>query len=160
MKYRIIPLRRDFTDKVRNTLRDDQNQSVEITVANGGEPCRDVMRRALPGEQIILASYCPFSQPGPYKEYGPVFILAEQSDENFDTSKLPFPTETNASYLGETFVLKTYCKNERIIDAKLATPSNAEAVLAKLFSDNKVAFAIARYAAFGCYSLRLEKRRS
>jgi len=55
MNYQVIPIRESFLHKVRNTQLDDQNQSVETFVAKGGEPCRDVLRRAVEGEVIIAA---------------------------------------------------------------------------------------------------------
>ena len=70
MKYQITPIRKDFLIKVRESGIDDQNQPIVHFIAEGGEPCRDVLRRAVAGEELILASYCPFSKPGPFKEYG------------------------------------------------------------------------------------------
>lgn len=158
MNYRIVSLPTDYTTRLRNTGTDDLSQPVENHIANGGEPCRDVLRRANPGEELILASYCPFSQAGPYKEYGPVFILADQSQENAPAEAFTLSSMTETGYLSNTFVLKAYCKNERIIHALLVTPDNAEAILSELFQDSETAFVIARYAAYGCYSLRIERR--
>lgn len=157
MKYKIIPVRADFLEKVRNAGIDDQNQEVEISYADGGEPCRDVLRGAKPNEKLILASYCPFTKSGPYKEYGPIFILENQSEENFDDTKLPLPTGVDTDYLGKMFVLKAYCENERILDSKLATPEDANAILDEYFAIDKVSFVIARYAAYGCYSFRVQR---
>lgn len=157
MKYKIMPLRADFLDKVRISGIDDQNQEVEISYAVGGEPCRDVLRGAKPGEKLILASYCPFTKSGPYKEYGPIFVLANQGDESFDDTKLPLPTGVDTDYLGNIFVLKAYCENERILDSKLANPENANMILNEYFSNDKVCFVIARYAAYGCYSFRVQR---
>ena len=87
MKYQITPIRNDFLIKVRESSIDDQTQPIVHIIANGGEPCRDVLRRAVAGEELILASYCPFSKPGPFKEYGAVFVLANQSDESVNYEK-------------------------------------------------------------------------
>ncbi len=157
MKYKIIPVRADFLDKARNARIDDQNQEVEISYATGGEPCRDVLRGAKPNERLILASYCPFTKSGPYKEYGPIFILESQADESFDDTKLPFPTGIDTDYLGNIFVLKAYCENERILDSKLATPDDANTILDEYFTNDSVSFVIARYAAYGCYSFRVQR---
>lgn len=168
--FKIIPLRAGFLEKVRKQGIDDQNQSVEFSIAAGGEPCRDVMRVALPGERIILASYCPFTHSGPYKEYGPVFLLAQTSDENPDMQRLPMylPGEQDISkeddpnyygpYLGENFILKGYSNDERIVDAKLATPQSAYNIISAFFERPDITFVMARYTAFGCYSLRLERQ--
>ncbi|AOT08740.1 DUF1203 domain-containing protein [Pseudoalteromonas luteoviolacea] len=157
MNYKVVAIRPDFLDKVRNLGIDDQNQPVEILEAKGGEPCRDVLRGAKAGEKLILASYCPFTKAGPYKEYGPVFVLANPESEKFDNTKLPLPSGSETDYLGHTFVLRAYCSNERIIDAKLTSPEQAESDLEEFLANEKVSFVIARYAAYGCYSFRVDR---
>ena len=157
MKYTVLPVRPDFLDKVRNLGIDDQNQPVELQTAIGGEPLRDVLRGAKAGEKIILASYCPFSKTGPYREYGPIFVLANTSDEHVNNTTLPLPTGAQTDYLGHTFVLKAYCDEERIVDAKLTTPAQAESDLQAFLSNDNVSFVMARYAAYGCYSFRVER---
>jgi hypothetical protein len=156
MKIQIIPVREDFLVKVRKYGLDDQNQPVERFVAEGGEPCRDVLRRARAGEGLVLASYCPFSRPGPYKEYGPVFVLAEPSRDAAVLDELPLPRGEPTDYLGEQFVLRAYDAEERIVDAMLSTPASCERDLERLFGDGHAAFVLARFAAYGCYAFRVE----
>lgn len=158
MEYKIVPIRSSFLTRVREMGLDDQNQPVEYIEAQGGEPCRDVMRGALAGEKLILASYCPFDNTGPYKEYGPVFVLAEGSNETFNHSTLPLPSGQPTDYLGSTFVLRAYCSDERIVDATLSSPEQAESDLQKLLTNEEVSYILVRYAAYGCYSLRVERQ--
>ena len=69
MKIQIAPLPEEFLTRVRTQGIDDLGQPVKRLVSvEGGEPCRDVLRRALPGEELILASFSPFGQVGPYHE--------------------------------------------------------------------------------------------
>ena len=158
MNYKITPIRSDFLIKVREAGIDDQNQPVVTKVAMGGEPCRDVLRRANAGEKLILASYCPFSKSGPYKEYGAVFVLAKQSSEPVNYDQFPLPTNSVHDYFGDTFVLRAYDEQESIYAAHLVTPANVEEVISEIFQQVGVNFIIARYAAYGCYSLRLDRK--
>lgn len=153
----ITPIRPDFLTKVRNAGIDDQNQPVQTLIAQGGEPCRDTLRRALPGEKIILASYCPFTKPGPYKEYGPIFVHAKQTEQTPDLTQLPLPTGKDSDYFGNTFVLRAYSNEEEIVDAELASPDSANRILDRFFSNPQVKFILARFAAYGCYGLRLDR---
>ena len=77
----IAPLPELFLQRLRSAGIDDLGQPVKRLVAEGGEPCRVVLRRARAGERLILASFTPFTAPGPYKEYGPVFVLADSKGE-------------------------------------------------------------------------------
>jgi hypothetical protein len=158
MRYQITPIRNDFLINVREAGIDDQNQAVMHIIAKGGEPCRDVLRRAKPGEYLILASYCPFIKSGPYKEYGAVFVLKHQSDEAFDIDTLPLPTGSPSDYFGDNFVLRAYDNNEAIVDARIATLLNAELIIDEFLAQKKVSFIMARFTAYGCYALKLERK--
>ena len=158
MKIVIRPIRKDFLLKVRESDLDDQNQKVVRVIAGGGEPCRDVLRRAMPGEELILASYCPFTVAGPYKEYSAVYVLGSPSTEIVDYQSLPLPQGSPTDYLREqSFVLRAYSKAENIVAAELLEPSSAQAILSKMFENSQVEFVLARYAAYGCYSFRIER---
>ncbi|WP_081686824.1 DUF1203 domain-containing protein [Chitinilyticum litopenaei] len=158
MPITIRPIRADFLLKAREAGLDDQNQPVVRLLAKGGEPCRDVLRKARPGEALILASYCPFSVPGPYKEYGAVYILAQASNEAVRYDRFPLPTGSPLDYLRDKpFVLRAYSADERIVDAELLHPAQAEAVLARFFANPEVSFVLARFAAYGCYALRIDR---
>lgn len=155
---RIVPIDAAFLARARSGA-DDQGQPVEHHVAQGGEPLRDCLRRAMPGEAILLASYCPFTVAGPYKEYGPIFIAAAaqvtlQAAPCLET--LPFDGEP--PYLGAHFVLRAYSHDERIVDARLSKPQSAAADLQDFFAREQVAFVLARFAAYGCYALRVERQ--
>ncbi len=154
--YKIVPIRSDFLFRARLEGIDDLGQPAERLTATGGEPCRDVFRRAVAGERLILASYCPFQHAGPYREYGPVFILEHEDDSAAPPEALPM--EGARPYLGPQFVLRAYSSDERIVDALLSTPREAAGHLERLFDDGGTRFVLGRMAAYGCYALRIERR--
>jgi hypothetical protein len=154
--YRIVPVREAFLARARGEGIDDLNQPVERLPAEGGEPCRDVLRRARAGEQLILASYCPFHIAGPYREYGPVFILANPDADGALPDRLP--VDGAPPYLGASFVLRAYSHQERIVDAVVTTPQAAAHALQRLLANPGTSFVLARFAAYGCYALRIEAR--
>jgi hypothetical protein len=151
--YRIVAVRDAFLARARRDGLDDLNQPVERMLAQGGEPCRDVLRRARAGEELILASYCPFRVAGPYREYGPVFVLANpQAGATPDR----LPVDGAAPYLGASFVLRAYSYDERIVDAVITTPQEAAPQLLHMLEARSTSFVLARFAAYGCYALRIE----
>ncbi|PWF46745.1 DUF1203 domain-containing protein [Massilia glaciei] len=153
--FKIVPLRAAFVERARTLGRDDQLQPVEHRIALGGEPCRDVLRRALPGEKLLLASYCPFEGAGQYREYGPVFILAHGSGAAVDPACMPASGEHG--YFKSDFVLRAYGDGERIVDAVITAPDAAGAHLRALFGRAEIRFVLARFAAYGCYGCRFER---
>lgn len=151
--YRIVPIRNDFAVRARELGLDDQGLRVEHHRASGGEPCRDVLRRARPGEALILASYSPFARPGPYKEFGPVFILANAA-ETADLRRLP--VDGAAPYFTQPFALRAYSGDERIIDAVITAVADAREQLRRLLALPQTVFVHARFGAYGCYACRIE----
>lgn len=153
----VPPIPERFLDRVRFEGIDDLGQPVKRVVAKGGEPCRDVLRRASAGEELILASFTPFSKPGPYKEYGPIFVLAQPDGEGPRRDELPqagAPTD----YLREQFVIRAYSGNEEILDAALVQAPHLAATVERFFEAESTAFLHVRFPTYGCFALRIDRR--
>jgi len=152
----IASIPQPFLDRVRHEGLDDLGQPVKRVTAKGGEPCRDVLRRAEPGEELILASFTPFTKPGPYKEYGPVFVLAEASGEQVTRDALP-PAGLPSNYLREQFVVRAYSADEEILDAAFINAPVFEETVNRFFDRSEVAFLHVRFPAYGCFSCRIDR---
>ena len=158
MHIHIAPIPAEFLDRVRHQGLDDQGQPVRrLRSAEGSEPCRDVLRRARPGEELILASFCPFGQPGPYKEFGPIFVLANPSGETIARDALPLPHGSPSDYLGDQFAVRAYGQREDILDAALVTPAQARETVEQFLGRPDVAFVHARFPSYGCFACRIER---
>jgi hypothetical protein len=152
----IAPIPTAFLNRVRREGLDDLGQPVKWVDAQGGEPCR-VLRRALPGEKLILASFTPFTKPGPYHEYGPVFVLAEESDEQVLRDRAPV-AGSPSDYLRDQFVVRAYSEAEEIVDAALINARDFEGTIERFFLSDDVAFLHVRYPTYGCFSCRIDRR--
>jgi hypothetical protein len=152
----IPPIPDRFLLRARAEGVDDLGQAVKRVEAKGGEPCRDVLRRAAPGEPLILASFTPFSRPGPYKEYGPIFVLAQGSDERVLRDALPQAGSPN-DYLREQFVIRAYSANEEILDAALVRAPDLATNVDRFFESADTAFLHVRFPTYGCFALRIDK---
>jgi len=158
MSIKIIPIEQDFLARVRNQQLDDQSQPVErFYSAEGGEPCRDVLRRSRPGEEVILASYSPFAKVGPYKEYGPVFILANHSAETVRLDILPIPETSSSDYFSQQLVLRAYNYKETMVDSVLVSASEACDTAEDFLLNPEVAFVQGRFPTAGCFACRIER---
>lgn len=156
--YCPTPIRASFLTQARDAALDDQQQPVVHLTAKGGEPCRDVLRRARPGEPLILASYCPFTQAGPYREYGPVFILQDANQLVSGDHYLPRGTPGDYLQAEKPLVLRAYNAREEIAAASLVQPDRIDAELSAYFLCADVRFVLLRFAAYGCYGLRFDRR--
>ncbi len=137
---------------------DDQLQPVHRFISpSGGEPCRDALRRARPGEEVILASFCPYTLNGPYKEFGPVFVLANPDTQPVQRGALPIAPALDASYLQERFALRAYGHNEWVLDGALVTRDAAQEVVERFLARDDVAFVQARFPSHGCFACRIER---
>ena len=155
LRAAIAPIRPSFLDRARHEGLDDLGQPVKRVRASGGEPCRDVLRRAEAGEELLLASYSPFTKPGPYKEYGPIFILAQDAHETPDRDELAIGSAHD--YLRERFVIRAYSHDEEILDAELVDAIDADATAARFFANPNVAFLHVRFPTYGCFACRLDR---
>lgn len=153
MNLHIAPIPAAFLDRARRDGLDALGQPVRRVVAEGGEPCRDVLRRAEPGEELLLASFSPFTVEGPYREFGPVFILAHPSGEDVRRDALP----VEPAYLRERFVLRAYSPAEEIVGAELVTPADAPDALERFLDRDDVAFVHARFPTYGCFACRIDR---
>lgn len=155
IRARLAPIPAAFLQRVRRDGRDDLGQQVKRVRAEGGEPCRDVLRRARAGEELILASFSPFEKAGPYKEYGPIFVLAHDSDEPVDRGALQIGAERD--YLRAQFAIRAYSENEEIIDAVLAEATEAQHAVQHFFARADTAFLHVRFPTYGCFACRLDR---
>ena len=150
----VAPIPAAFLARARDGGRDDLGQPVKRTRARGGEPCRDALRRASPGEELILASFSPFSLVGPYREYGPIFVLANDAAA---ISSNVIQAGTSTDYLRDQFVIRAYSAGEEILDATLVTPQSAQATIDRFFARSNVAFLHVRFPTYGCFACRLDR---
>ena len=157
MQINIAPVPSAFLARARNEGIDALGQPVRRVVAEGGEPCRDVLRRACVGEELILASFSPFLEEGPYREFGPVFILADASGEEVPREVLPVSQPISQGYLRDRFVLRAYSPREEILDAAMVTPAEAEATIESFLANPDVAFVHARFPLYGCFACRIDR---
>ncbi|HEY0157516.1 MAG TPA: DUF1203 domain-containing protein [Thermoanaerobaculia bacterium] len=157
MSIHIAAIPESFLTRVRTEGLDDLGQPVKRVIAEGGEPCRDVLRRARPGEELILASFSPFTRPGPYREYGPVFVLAHGSDEPVRRDTLEQLSGTSADYLKAQFAVRAYSAAEEISDAALIPASALEETVERLLGAPGTAFLHVRFPAYGCFACRIDR---
>ncbi|OQS10453.1 hypothetical protein B0T37_00440 [Chromobacterium violaceum] len=157
MAWQVETLDPAFVERARREGVDALGQPVCRRAAAGGEPFRDALRRARPGEALILASYSPFRQAGPYREYGPVFLAVEPQPAALPGLSALLGRAGEDAYLGEGVALRAYDSGQAMLEAVLLPTREAEAMLARWAARPEIAFAMLRFPAHGCYALRLNR---
>lgn len=156
LRARVAPIPTEFLTRLRATGLDAQGQQAKRVRAVGGEPCRDVLRRAAADEELLLASFSPFEKAGPYKEFGPVFVLANESGEAVERDAVEVGSEQN--YLRSQFAIRAYSDAEEIVAAALVDAVDAQAVVDEFFARIDTAFLHVRFPTYGCFACRLDRR--
>ena len=77
--------------------------------------------------------------------------------KNLIYNELPLSRSLNQDYLVNNFVLRAYNKEEIIVEAKVVKEENSLAVLYGFLKNKEIDFVLARFTAYGCYALRIEK---
>ncbi len=151
LHFAIVPLPEFFVHRVRTTLRDDFGRAVEISVAHGGEPMRDQLRRAEPGERLILCGYQAIALPSAFAEIGPIYVSADAPAAAVFVDELP------PGYFNRTFALRAYDAMDRILESTLVEPAEAAEKIRALLARSGTAFLHARFAGHGCFAARIER---
>ncbi|WP_431782205.1 DUF1203 domain-containing protein [Streptomyces chumphonensis] len=130
-----------------------------VTADEGGEPLRCCLRRARPGERVVLLAYAPLrrwaartgAEPGPYDEQGPVFVHAAPCPGP-DPGAVGYPF----SRPGALRCLRRYDAAGRIAGGRLLTlpedPLPAlDAAFAEAFALPGTALVHVRAVEYGCF---------
>lgn len=155
MAWQLHTLHPRFLVQTRQQGLDDLGQPVCRLLAAGGEPLRDSLRRAGPGEAILLAAYSPFPAAGPYKEYGPVFLAADATGDR--VPDLAAVLANGHDYLGAQMALRAYDAAQTLCDAVIVPRTGLAAQLAAWADRAEVQTLMLRFAAYGCYALQLRR---
>ena len=148
----VSPLPDEFSARIRQTLRDDFNRPVIVTIAQGGEPLRDQLRRASSGERIILCSYQAVSLPSPFAAIGPIFISAEPA-----ASAARWQDELPPGYFLRTLALRAYDQQDCITDSAVCEPAAAAEIIHEFLGRAGVTHLHASFAGHDCFACRFDR---
>jgi Protein of unknown function (DUF1203) len=152
--FEIRALPQDRVDAIRGAGVDEFGNKVEVTtVSEGGAPLRCCLREATPGERVALIAWCPFGQPGPYAEVGPVFIHADRCAGYPDGGGYPL------GYRDRPQIFRSYGHDGRIVDAEIVGGAEAETdeAIGRLLARPEVAFVHSRNVTYGCYMFEIRR---
>jgi hypothetical protein len=151
MMLNVIPLPTELATSARTSERDDYgNVLTEELQTSFGNPCRHCLRRANPGERLILFSHSPFDRENPYKEVGPVFVHANECERYERRDTLP------EDFSGP-IVLRGYDHEQCIARVNVVVDGQTKRRAEELLADPSIDFVHARSLTHGCYLFRIER---
>jgi hypothetical protein len=126
---------------------------VIATEAQRGQiPCRISLRDAEPGETSILLHYAHHTAPtSPYRASGPIFVREGV------TQAASFVNHVPAQQRTRLLSVRAYDADGIMVDAEVAPGEELEALIARFFTRDDVAFLHAHNARRGCYAARIDR---
>jgi hypothetical protein len=112
--------------------------------AEGGEPCRRCLRRAQPGEALLLTPYDPFTERSPYAGDGPVFVHERCGEPG-----------AAADQVRESVIsVRAYDADAMLVGAEVMPGDRLGERAAALLED--AAFLHVHFAGPGCFAFRVD----
>jgi hypothetical protein len=117
-----------------------------------GFPCRQCLRDAEIGEEMILVSYDPFEQASPYRSASPIFLHRSSCTNTFDhVDELPQQlTCRNLSVRG--FDRAAMMQDGVVIDGR-----DLQATINDLFANPAIAYLHVHNAGRGCWAAKVRR---
>jgi hypothetical protein len=158
-KFKIIPLSKNYAEKIRRTGKDEFGHDIVEQVATGRGPCRVSLKPFVPGkDKRILISVSPFEMDNAFNQPGPVFIHADEVDEYADVYR--FPPEIKADKVHFPLTLIGYDKNQLMVYSRMVDDQDVDQMIGEIFeSKPEVHYLHARNAQACCYICRIERVR-
>ncbi len=133
----------DVLDRARKLAGTDEFH--ELREEAVGAPLRCCLRKAGPGEPVVLFRYTPSAGRGPYEELGPVFVHMLPCDGLDDPNAFPEAFRHNER------TLRAYDADGRIHGGLVAQPAELNERIEELLNNPKVVEVQVRSASHGCF---------
>jgi hypothetical protein len=142
-----LPIPEPIAIEARTMMRDRFGHELHITKEKA--PCRLCLRIPSVPQELILLSYQPLADRGPYAEVGPIFIHAAGCRPYPDVETFP------VDFAARRLILRAYGSAGQIVDAVVARPGNAPERAAEFLSENRIAEVHVRHESYTCFDFKI-----
>ena len=156
-KFKIVPLSKDYAQKIRENRKDDFGHEVVEQLATGSGPCRVSLKPFNKGvDRRILLTHSPFGIDNTYNQPGPVFINAEDVEEYQDVYR--FPPEIKANKKSFPLTLVGYNNDQMMAYTELVGDKDVDELIPQIFEAHpEVEYLHARNSQACCYICMIER---
>jgi Protein of unknown function (DUF1203) len=142
---------RPIQSAVADRLREVPDAIVYVADEFPGYPCRECLRDALVGEELILVSHDPFEKQSPYRSSSPIFIHRVSCADDVDESEVPDQLERRQ------LSVRAFDCDEMMIDAKVIQGSELKPLLSAMFTEGNTSYVDIHNASRGCWAARAQR---
>ncbi|OHV35307.1 MULTISPECIES: DUF1203 domain-containing protein [Pseudofrankia] len=148
--YRLRPIDPDDADRLRAEHPDAPVYAVD---AHPGYPCRQCLRDAAVGEEVILVSHDPFTADSPYRSASPIFLHRAPCEPPSDLHALP------AQLAGRQLSVRAFDGDAVMIDAAVIAGTDLPGTLDRFFALEACDHVHVHNASRGCWATRVDRAR-
>ena len=156
-QYKIVPLSREYANKIKENNKDDFGHEVIEQIATGTGPCRVSLKPFKVGEDVrLLISHSPFTIDNVFNQPGPVFIHKNDVEAYSDIHR--FPPEIKANKKSFPLTLIGYTKEQMMILTQLVSDDDVDLLIPKIFEERPdIEYLHARNAEACCFICKIER---
>ena len=112
-----------------------------------GYPCRQCLRDADEGEELILVSHDPFTVDSPYRSASPVFLHRQPCGRPDESTQLP------VQLTSRQLSVRAFDRSAMMIDAAVIDGSELDATLRRFFEETATDLVHVHNATRGCWAV-------
>ncbi len=156
-RFKIVPLTKEFAERIRTTRKDDFGNDVVELLATGYGPCRLSLTAFKPGvDKRLLFNYSPFANHNAFSQNGPLFIHAKEVEPYADIHR--FPPEVKADKVNFPLSLIGYSADQQMVFTKLVGDADVDDLIPQILAEQPgIEYLHARNAEAQCYICRIER---
>jgi len=144
--FRLSPI----AEAAANTLRERAGK-VYVADEKPGYPCRQCLRDAEIGEELILVSHDPFTGGSPYRSASPIFLHKVPCEPPADLH------EVTSQLTIRRLSVRAFDHDEMMLDAAVIQGEDLVDSIAELFSDQAVERIHVHNAERGCWAVSVAR---
>jgi len=156
-KFKIVPLTKEYANKIRESKVDNFGNPVYEQLASGKGPCRISLKPFEVGKDCRLVfAHSPFSINNAFNQSGPIFIHKDEVEPYSDIYN--FPPEIKADKQNFPLSLIGYNKNQIMIFSQLVGDTDIDLLIPKIFeSEKEIEYLHARNSEACCFICKIER---
>ncbi len=130
----------------------DRGGRLYVADEHPGYPCRQCLRDAEVGDELILVSHDPFTCDSPYRSASPIFL------HRFPCPPHPIASELPRQLTRRQLSVRAFDEAEMMLDAAVIDGAELAATIERFLGEPATHHAHVHNASRGCWAARVDRR--